>query len=192
MPAVTEVTTPGVELGFEENGRHRTACMAHADGSWARARAEWLDPPEVHQDAPRRLWDQLERIRNRLNAEGCLPLYGSTVEVTRGPADYPKNPSVAAAVHAHEHPRQIVDQRRSGHLPGITAAVTGRTEARGSGPGNVLNPYHRHTVFEAGPPSIEDVSESRLIAGRIFRTRQGVYRESSWQKIHLRSEVEIP
>ncbi|MFJ8141233.1 hypothetical protein [Streptomyces sp. NPDC096013] len=39
-------------------------------------------PPEVHQGSSRRLGDQLERIRNRLNAEGCLPLYGSTVEIT--------------------------------------------------------------------------------------------------------------
>lgn len=56
--------------------------MAHADGSWARASAEWLDAPEVHQGGPRRLWSQLERIRNRLNAEGALPLYGSRLEIT--------------------------------------------------------------------------------------------------------------
>ncbi|MFE2889395.1 hypothetical protein [Streptomyces sp. NPDC059272] len=75
LRSMLEVTTPGVE-------RHRTACMAHADGSWARACAEWLDPPQVHPGGPRRLRDRLERIRNRLNAEGGLPLYGSTVEIT--------------------------------------------------------------------------------------------------------------
>lgn len=74
-----EVTTPGVELAYETSGRTRTACLVHPDGSWARATAEWTDPPEVHQGGPRRLWDALERIRNRLNAEGALPLLGARV-----------------------------------------------------------------------------------------------------------------
>ncbi|MGW0819953.1 methyltransferase domain-containing protein [Streptomyces sp. NPDC002845] len=82
LRSMLEITTPGVELDYEEHGRRRTAYMVHADGSWARASAERLDPPEVHQGGPRRLWSQLERIRNRLNAEGGLPLYGSRVEVT--------------------------------------------------------------------------------------------------------------
>ncbi|MFF6992058.1 hypothetical protein [Streptomyces sp. NPDC010273] len=74
-----EVATPGAELAFQD-GHHWAACMAHADGPWARACAERLDP-EVHQGGPRRLWDQLERIRYRFNAEGGLPLYGSTAEI---------------------------------------------------------------------------------------------------------------
>lgn len=82
LRSMLEVTTPGVELAYEEIGRRRTTYMAHADGSWARASAEWLDAPEVHQGGPRRLWSQLERIRNRLNAEGALPLYGSRLEIT--------------------------------------------------------------------------------------------------------------
>lgn len=40
LRSMLEVTTPGVELAFEKNERHRTACMAHVDGSWARACAE--------------------------------------------------------------------------------------------------------------------------------------------------------
>ncbi|WP_369265215.1 methyltransferase domain-containing protein [Streptomyces sp. R35] len=82
LRSMLEVTTPGVELHYEENGRRRTACLVHTDGSWARATAEWLAPPEVHQGGPRRLWNELERIRNRLNAEGQLPLYGSRLEIT--------------------------------------------------------------------------------------------------------------
>ncbi|NEB03269.1 methyltransferase domain-containing protein [Streptomyces sp. SID13726] len=82
LRSMLEITTPGVELDYTENGRRRTSCLAHADGSWARASAEWLDPPEVHQGGPQRLWSQLERIRHRLNAEGGLPLYGSRLEIT--------------------------------------------------------------------------------------------------------------
>ncbi|WP_093622861.1 hypothetical protein [Streptomyces sp. 3213.3] len=78
-----EVTTQRVELAFEENGRHPSVCMAHADGSWARACAGWLDPPEVRQGGPRLLWDQLELIRNRLNAEGGITsLSPSTANLT--------------------------------------------------------------------------------------------------------------
>ncbi|MFJ2817186.1 hypothetical protein ACIQOU_28275 [Streptomyces sp. NPDC091279] len=71
-----------MELGYETNGRHRTAYLVHPDGSWARASAEWTDPPEVHQGGPQRLWNALERIRNRLNAEGSLPLLGARVRIT--------------------------------------------------------------------------------------------------------------
>lgn len=82
LRSMLEVTTPGVELGYETRGRTRTAYLVHADGSWARAVAEWTDPPEVRQGGPRRLWTVLERIRNRLNAEGSLPLLGAGVRIT--------------------------------------------------------------------------------------------------------------
>ncbi|WP_326698492.1 methyltransferase domain-containing protein [Streptomyces sp. NBC_01754] len=82
LRSMLEVTTPGVEPGYETSGRTRTAYLAHPDGSWARASAEWTDPPDVHQSGPRRLWDVLERIRNRLNAEGSLPLLGAHVRIT--------------------------------------------------------------------------------------------------------------
>lgn len=71
-----------MELGYETSVRTRTAYLVHADGSWARAVAEWTDPPEVHQGGPQRLWAALERIRNRLNAEGALPLLGARVRIT--------------------------------------------------------------------------------------------------------------
>ncbi|MEH0423469.1 methyltransferase type 11 [Streptomyces sp. B21-083] len=82
LRSMLEVTTPGVELAYEQSDRTRTAFLVHADGSWARASAEWTDPPEVHQGGPQRLWTALERIRNRLNAEGSLPLLGAQVRIT--------------------------------------------------------------------------------------------------------------
>ncbi|AEW98854.1 hypothetical protein SCATT_p06610 (plasmid) [Streptantibioticus cattleyicolor NRRL 8057 = DSM 46488] len=82
LRSMLEVTLPGVELDYETNGHQRTAYLAHPDGSWARASAERTDPPEVHQSGPQRLWDALERIRNRLNAEGALPLLGARVRLT--------------------------------------------------------------------------------------------------------------
>ncbi|WEH36481.1 methyltransferase type 11 [Streptomyces sp. AM 4-1-1] len=82
LRSMLEVTTPGVEHVYEQHGRHRTACLVHPDGSWARATAERTDPPEVHQGGPQRLWTALERTRNRLNAEGSLPLLGARVHIT--------------------------------------------------------------------------------------------------------------
>ncbi|MFJ3858132.1 methyltransferase domain-containing protein [Streptomyces sp. NPDC090085] len=82
LRSMLEVTTPGVEVTYETSGRTRTAHMVHADGSWARATAEWADPPEVHQGGPQRLWTALERIRNRLAVEGSLPLLGARVRIT--------------------------------------------------------------------------------------------------------------
>ncbi|MFF4934985.1 methyltransferase domain-containing protein [Streptomyces griseofuscus] len=82
LRSMLEVTTPGVEVGYEAMGRTRIAYLVHPDGSWARASAEWTDPPQVHQSGPQRLWNALERIRNRLNAEGALPLLGARVRIT--------------------------------------------------------------------------------------------------------------
>ncbi|MFJ4921243.1 methyltransferase type 11 [Streptomyces sp. NPDC088725] len=81
LRSMLEVTTPGVDLAYEQRGRTRAAYMVHPDGSWARASAEWTDRPTVHQHGPQRLWDALERIRNRLNAEGSLPLLGAHVRI---------------------------------------------------------------------------------------------------------------
>ncbi|GAA0952673.1 MULTISPECIES: methyltransferase domain-containing protein [Streptomyces violaceusniger group] len=80
--AMLELAAPGVETHYEERGEQRTAWLVHADGSWARASATWIDPPTVHQGGPQRLWTVLERIRHRLNAEGGLPIYGSRVHIT--------------------------------------------------------------------------------------------------------------
>ncbi|MGX8904752.1 methyltransferase domain-containing protein [Streptomyces netropsis] len=80
--SMLEITTPGVELDFDQDDKHRTAYLVHPDGSWARATAERYEPPTVHQGGPQRLWTALERIRNRLNVEGGLPLYGAKVRIT--------------------------------------------------------------------------------------------------------------
>ncbi|MFG3017565.1 methyltransferase domain-containing protein [Streptomyces sp. NPDC048254] len=82
LRSMLEVTAPGIEVGYESSGRERTAYLVHPDGSWARASAEWIDPPQVHQSGPQKLWSVLERIRNRLNAEGALPLLGANVRIT--------------------------------------------------------------------------------------------------------------
>ncbi|MFF7363459.1 methyltransferase type 11 [Streptomyces sp. NPDC008125] len=82
LRSMLEVTAPGVELGFGIRGKTRTAYLVHPDGSWARASADWTDPPAVHQSGPRRLWDVLERLRNRLNTDGSLPLLGARVRIT--------------------------------------------------------------------------------------------------------------
>ncbi|WP_435058291.1 methyltransferase domain-containing protein [Streptomyces sp. bgisy060] len=82
LRSMLEVTTPGVEVAYRAEGRTRTAYLVHPDGSWARASAEWTDPPTVHQSGPQRLWSALERIRNRLNTEGALPLLGAHVRIT--------------------------------------------------------------------------------------------------------------
>ncbi|GAU64876.1 methyltransferase [Streptomyces sp. NBRC 110611] len=80
--SMLSLTTPGIEHRYAEGeDRRRTAWMVHADGSWARAEGRWIDPPTVHQGGPRRLWDELERIRHRLNAEGGLPVYGAHVRI---------------------------------------------------------------------------------------------------------------
>jgi protein-L-isoaspartate O-methyltransferase len=80
--SMLEINVPGVETAYETAGRTRTACLAHPDGSWARASAEWTDPPIVHQGGPQRLWDAVERIRTRMLTEGGLPLLGARARIT--------------------------------------------------------------------------------------------------------------
>ncbi|MEU5421906.1 methyltransferase domain-containing protein [Streptomyces sp. NPDC020799] len=81
LRSMLELSAPGVETHYRQEGGQRTAWLIHEDGSWARATASRLDPPTVHQGGPRRLWDVLERIRHRQNAEGGLPVYGSRVRI---------------------------------------------------------------------------------------------------------------
>ncbi|MFG2636552.1 protein-L-isoaspartate O-methyltransferase [Streptomyces sp. NPDC048362] len=81
--SVLELQVPGVLYRQESRGQDRTVWLLHPDGSWARATAHGrLESPEVHEAGPRRLWDELERIRNRLNREGSLPVYGARVSIT--------------------------------------------------------------------------------------------------------------
>jgi hypothetical protein len=76
------LAVPGVETHFEQRGEQRTAWLLHPDGSWARAEGRATDRPTVHHSGSRRLWDELERIRDRLNTEGTVGLYGARVRIT--------------------------------------------------------------------------------------------------------------
>ncbi|GCB49245.1 protein-L-isoaspartate(D-aspartate) O-methyltransferase [Streptomyces sp. NL15-2K] len=81
--SMLELLVPGIDHRMAVDGDERTVWMLHPDGSWARATAAgFLDSPTVHQGGPRRLWDELERIRHRLNREGGLPVYGARVRIT--------------------------------------------------------------------------------------------------------------
>ncbi|MHC5902646.1 methyltransferase domain-containing protein [Streptomyces sp. S6] len=82
LRSMLEVTTPGVELAYRAEDLTRTAYLVHPDGSWARATAEGLGAPDIHEGGPRRLWQSLDRIRNRLNTEGSLPLLGADLRIT--------------------------------------------------------------------------------------------------------------
>ncbi|WP_214106782.1 methyltransferase domain-containing protein [Acrocarpospora catenulata] len=79
--SMLEIAAPGIEHAYEEDGDTRTALMVHADGSWARAESAGGDLPIVHQGGPRRLWDELDRVRDYWLQHGALPLYGARVQV---------------------------------------------------------------------------------------------------------------
>jgi len=83
LRSMLAVTAPGIEHLFQahDDGRD-TAWMFHADGSWARAVGARGTRPRVFQGGPRRLWDQLDRIRDRWLREGSLPLHGAHVTIT--------------------------------------------------------------------------------------------------------------
>jgi protein-L-isoaspartate O-methyltransferase len=81
--SMLELEIPGIYHRTMQDGEAQTVWMLHPDGSWARATATgFLDSPVVHQGGPRRLWDALEKVRNRLNREGALPVYGARVTIS--------------------------------------------------------------------------------------------------------------
>ncbi|WP_406376701.1 hypothetical protein OG788_07845 [Streptomyces sp. NBC_00647] len=82
--SMLELAAPGIEQRTQRGGNgERTVWMAHPDGAWARACADGpRQSPMVHQGGPRRLWDMLEEIRDRLNTAGELPVYGAAVTIT--------------------------------------------------------------------------------------------------------------
>ncbi|TLS46191.1 methyltransferase type 11 [Streptomyces montanus] len=78
-----ELTVPGIEhrMDVGKDGT-RTAYMLHPDGSWARAEASGRrELPTVQQGGPRRLWDELDRIRTWLVIDGDLPVSGAAVRI---------------------------------------------------------------------------------------------------------------
>jgi protein-L-isoaspartate O-methyltransferase len=72
---------PGVRHDFTDGGGVRRALMWADDGSWARAESLDGGNPEITQGGPRRLWDALDAVRERMLAEGDLPCYGARVRV---------------------------------------------------------------------------------------------------------------
>ncbi|MGW6202278.1 protein-L-isoaspartate(D-aspartate) O-methyltransferase [Streptomyces sp. NPDC055089] len=82
--SMLQLHTPGIEhRHLWHPDRSHTVWMAHPDGSWARAHAAApREAPTVRQGGPRRLWDPLESILDRLNWVGELPVYGAHVTIT--------------------------------------------------------------------------------------------------------------
>ncbi|MFJ5635293.1 methyltransferase domain-containing protein [Streptomyces goshikiensis] len=78
-----ELTVPGIEHRMETAADGtRTSYMLHPDGSWARATAPGArQVPTVHQGGPRRLWDELDRIRTWLVNDGDLPVASAAVRI---------------------------------------------------------------------------------------------------------------
>ncbi|GGU49922.1 methyltransferase type 11 [Streptomyces violascens] len=78
-----ELLAPGIDhRQHTGDDRQRTVYMLHADGSWARATSPSArELPTVHQGGPRRLWDELDRIRTWLVMDGDLPVSGAAVRV---------------------------------------------------------------------------------------------------------------
>jgi protein-L-isoaspartate O-methyltransferase len=93
LSTMLELVAPGTEHHYREDpGGRRTAWMTHPDGSWARATAFGTDPPVVHQTGPRRLWDELDAVREQWLLTGQAPFLGAkamiledgTVKLARG------------------------------------------------------------------------------------------------------------
>ncbi|WP_416970261.1 methyltransferase domain-containing protein [Streptomyces sp. 4F14] len=76
-----ELDTPGVETraATYPDGR-RVLWLLAEDGSWARAEDGSL--PVVHQSGPRRLWDDLERVRCTWEEHHRFPLYALRAELS--------------------------------------------------------------------------------------------------------------
>ncbi|WDO11349.1 methyltransferase domain-containing protein (plasmid) [Streptomyces murinus] len=82
LRSTLELEVPGID--HRQHTGHdgtRTIYMLHADGSWARATAAGRDLPTVHQGGPRRLWDELDRIRTWLVIDGDLPIRSAAVTI---------------------------------------------------------------------------------------------------------------
>ncbi|WP_073224307.1 methyltransferase domain-containing protein [Streptomyces sp. NBRC 110465] len=79
-----ELMVPGIDhRQHHDPDGSRTLYMLHADGSWARATApDHRTSPTVHQGGPRRLWDELDRVRTWLTTDGDLPVRGADVTIT--------------------------------------------------------------------------------------------------------------
>ncbi|MFE5597529.1 methyltransferase domain-containing protein [Streptomyces sp. NPDC056549] len=84
IQSMLQLQIPGIEHRHQWHpDRSHTVWMAHPDGSWVRAHATGpREPATVYQGGPRRLWNPLEEILDRLNWTGELPVYGAEVTIT--------------------------------------------------------------------------------------------------------------
>lgn len=82
LDSMLGITAPGIEHAYQDDGHRRTAVMAHADGSWARATSVDSGRPTIHQGGPRRLWDVLDKLRAYWLQHGELPARGARVLIT--------------------------------------------------------------------------------------------------------------
>lgn len=75
-----ELDSPDIEnrSATRDDGSQLLWLLA-ADGSWARADSK---TKTLHQAGPRRLWDDLERVRARWTTAGRFPLHTMAVELT--------------------------------------------------------------------------------------------------------------
>jgi protein-L-isoaspartate O-methyltransferase len=82
LNSILEITAPDISHYYEESeDGSRTAWMVHADGSWARASAQGVEAPIVHQGGPRRLWNILDELRGYWLSHGYFQLYGARVSI---------------------------------------------------------------------------------------------------------------
>lgn len=77
------LTVPGIEWVHDTGpDGTQTTWLAHPDGSWARAEGHRDYPTaRTFQGGPRRLWDELDRIRYDWLAAGRLRLFGAEVRI---------------------------------------------------------------------------------------------------------------
>jgi SAM-dependent methyltransferase len=75
-----ELDSPDIEnrSATRDDGSQLLWLLA-TDGSWARADSETMT---IHQSGPRRLWDDLERVRARWATAGHFPLHTMTIELS--------------------------------------------------------------------------------------------------------------
>lgn len=80
LRSLYELHNPDIEhrSATHDDGR-RTVWLLGDDGSWARTEES---TGIVHQSGPRRLWDDLDKVRTRWNDAGRFPLHQLTAEFT--------------------------------------------------------------------------------------------------------------
>lgn len=83
LSSLLTLTVPGIEWTHDtgDDGT-QTTWLAHPDGSWARAEGHPDHPTaRTFQGGPRRLWDELDRIRYDWLRNGRLNLFGAEVRI---------------------------------------------------------------------------------------------------------------